>query len=78
MARANVGAVSYQRLENGCLDVLCNSWVSGHSSMVRIDSKDSENFVRWWEGQLSLDLAIPHLNEVDEELILTGIRPGEE
>jgi hypothetical protein len=74
----NVGAVSYRDTGDNCFEVTCNSWITGYTSLVIIPMKYKENFLLWWGGQMDLDQAVPTLSEIDYELILTGILPGED
>ena len=69
----NCGAVSTRDLDNGDLEITCNSMSSGTQSFLILDKKYREKYLQWWNGGASLDAALPHLSEEDQELILTGM-----
>lgn len=73
----NVGAVAYRDSDKG-LEITCNSWVSGTVTTLTLSPEYKENFLKWWNGKVPLNEALPSLTAEEEELILTGILPGED
>lgn len=73
----NAGAVSIRNLDNGKFEITCNSMASGVISLLVMDNIYLIKYLQWWEGVVSLDQALPHLSEEDQELILTGLTPEE-